>query len=91
MKIPKKLKIGGHVVTIDSTKNLRGVEGDWDSCRNKIRISADLAKSQKEVTLFHEMFHVLNSTMSENKEGHNFVESFSQQVYQVLKDNKLLK
>jgi hypothetical protein len=91
MKIPKKLKIGGHMVTVDSTKNLRGVDGDWDSGKNLIRISADLAKSQKEVTLFHEVFHALNATMSEQQSGHNFLESFAQQVYQVLADNKLLK
>lgn len=89
MKIPTILKIGGHKVKV-SIEDLEAVEcsGDWDSTKNLIRIHSEETKSQQEATLLHEIMHAMNANFTESF-GHAFLESFSQQLYQVLKDNKL--
>ncbi len=84
MKIPSKLKIGGHQFTV--------VVKEFEECgrtertRNRIIIDADLTQSQKESTLIHEILHVIN-----NEIAHPLLDSLAEQLYQVLSDNKLLK
>lgn len=91
MKIPKKLKIGGHIYKIDSTEELDGISGDTDSVKNVIRLSKTLVPSQREATLIHEIFHAINTTFGSTNDGHRFLDSLSEQLYQVLSDNKMLK
>lgn len=91
MTIPKQLKIGGHIVTVDCTQEIPGADGDFSSEKNLIRISKELPQSQKESTLIHEIFHAINSELDGIVLGHIMMESLSQQLYQVLADNKLLK
>lgn len=93
MKIPKELKIGGHIVKIIESKNLKSYEcGYTDFDKNEILIHEKLSQSMKELTLIHEIFHFMNSEIhSENSWSHALLESLSQQIYQVLKDNKFLK
>ena len=89
MKIPKKLKIGGHVYKIEYGKdgNLGDVLcGKTHTTKGIIALNKSLIQSEMEATLFHEIFHVINNQFTEVT-----VESLSQQLYQVLKDNKLLK
>lgn len=89
MIIPKKLKIGGHIikVKVEACNNM----GEYDATKNEITILKSAPQSQKESTLIHEIFHALNTTLSG---GHNFshslLDSLSEQFYQVLSDNKLL-
>lgn len=90
MKIPKQIKIGGHKVKI-VYKKLEGSDGLWDSTKNQITINSELPPSQKEVTLIHELLHAINANWSETQYGHAMLESISQQLYQVLSDNKMLK
>lgn len=94
MKIPSVLRIGGHTIKVF----LREIEDDSTVAEYKIHegtitIDKRLPQSQQEVALIHEIFHVLNSQFDEDKhyEWHVILESLSQQFYQVLKDNKLLK
>lgn len=91
MKIPKQLKIGGHIVTIDVSKELSGKNGESIYDKNLIEICKKLPQSQKESTLIHEIFHFLNSSISDSSMGHSLLDSLSEQFYQVLSDNKLLK
>ena len=89
MKIPKKLKIGGHnikVVLKPFWKGSDSEDGLFENCKNEIWIKAELSQSQKEVTLIHEILHVLNSTLN-----HVVLDSLSEQLYRVLKDNKSLR
>lgn len=92
MRIPKKLKIGGHSIKIVVGKVAEGDCGEFDVMKNQIIINKNLPQSQQEATLIHEIFHVLNTTFDN---GHNFshslLDSLSEQFYQVLSDNKLLK
>lgn len=88
MKIPKKLKIGGHIVKIIEKEgfNIDSDCGEFEISMNTITIRKDLPKDQKEATLIHEIFHVCNTTLD-----HELLDSLAEQVYQVFKDNGLLK
>ncbi len=89
-KFPTKLKIGGHTVTVELC-DLNNNDGEWSSKNNRIRIEKSLPSNQRDATLLHEILHALNATFDENHVGHMLLESLSQQLYQVLSDNKLLK
>lgn len=91
MKIPKYLKIGGHIIKVDMSKELEGINGEFVVKTNTIRICKTLAQSQKESTFFHEIFHAMNSTFSVRDISHFLLDSLSEQFYQVFKDNKMLK
>jgi hypothetical protein len=90
--IPDSLKIGGHTIKV-SVEDLskENIAGEFDSSKNLIRIAAENTTSQQEATLFHEIFHVLNSEMGGEGYAHALLESLSQQIYAVLKDNDMLK
>lgn len=91
MEIPEKLKIGGHLFDIDQSEELDDINGDTDFRKNRIRIDSGLTQSQKESTLIHEIFHVLNCTLDDKDYGHALLDSLSEQFYQVLRDNNLIK
>ena len=86
MKIPKKLSIGGHTVKV-VLKELNEIDGEFDKETNTIYVDPRLSESQQAATLLHEIFHAMNSEF----EGVNHVlmESLSQQLFQVLRDNKI--
>lgn len=88
MIIPKKLKIGGHEYkVIVSTENLGADDyGELDMETNTISISPRIPQTNKESTLIHEIMHAINTTLD-----HELLDSLSEQLYQVLKDNNLLK
>lgn len=88
MKIPKKLKIGGHLVSVvfDSTRFETDDSGLSDRNKNEIVIDRHLAQSQQESTLIHEILHYINAPLD-----HALLDSLSEQLYQVLSDNDLLK
>jgi len=90
MKIPKTLKIGGHTFQVE-IKELDGVLGKttWD--KPKIQIDKDVPKTIQEATLIHEIFHCINTTIDGTHLGHALLDSLSEQFYQVLKDNHLLR
>ena len=91
MKLPKALKIGGQIIQIDYSQELKGHNGEAITGAGIIRISKEIPRSQKEETLIHEIFHFLNTTLSEEFLGHCLLSSLSKQFYQVLRDNNLLK
>lgn len=84
MRIPKKLKIGGHWVTVRLSGDIED-NGISDTEKNEIILNKRLPQSQLEATLIHEVFHFLNTTIK-----HDLLDSLSEQIYQVLKDNKLI-
>lgn len=92
MTIPEQLKIGGHVVKVVKSLSLPDdVNGEFDSRTMTITLDGQLPESLQASTLIHEVFHVLNSTFSEEQMGHALLDSLSEQLYQVLSDNDLLK
>lgn len=89
MEIPKQLKVGGHLFQVIIEKKSELGENDLgmtDKTKNIIYISEELSESQKYSTLIHEIFHIINATLE-----HNLLDSLSEQLYQVLSDNNLLK
>lgn len=87
MIIPDKLKIGGHWIDIKYAEKLDdNADGEFDSETATITLKASLSQSHKEATLFHEIFHGLNSVID-----HTLLDSLAEQFYQVLSDNHMLK
>lgn len=89
-KIPKKIKIGGHLLTIKYSDNENEM-GLSDTRANRITIDSKLPPGQKMATLIHEALHIMNTTMSGSHTGHMLLDSLSEQIYAFLIDNKLLK
>lgn len=90
MKIPKKIKIGGHIVKVDCSKELEGCNGKAISCKNVIEICKTVVQSQRESILLHEVFHFLNPTFDDG-DRHAVMDSVVEQFYQVLVDNNMLR
>lgn len=90
MRIPKEIKIGGHKFKV-LIKEMSGKMGECDFSKNTISLSEDISVSQREATFFHEILHAINSEWDNQFNGHVFLEAVSQQLYQVMSDNKMLK
>ena len=90
MEIPTVLKVGGHAIKVVEVSkeeaNDKDYCGETSYQENIIRIDSSLSQSRKEATLIHEILHNLKTVMD-----HEFLDSLSEQLYQVLKDNGLLK
>lgn len=82
-----KLRVGGHDITVKYAKLENDLASfDWNT--NTITICDDIPESQKEASLLHEIMHVLVTSFDDGM-GHAFMDSLSQQLYQVMKDNNL--
>lgn len=94
MTIPKQVKIGGHLYKILITKDPTLLEGALaliDEHLGMIYIDGASPQSVRESALIHEIFHALNGTLGDSELGHALIESLSEQFYQVLSDNHLLR
>ena len=87
MKIPKKIKIGGHIYTIKMVdgEDIDNDAGEQNRSRNIIKIRKDLPQTQIEETLIHEILHACNNGLKEE-----VIDGLAVTLYQVLKDAKLL-
>lgn len=95
MKIPKTVKVGGHIYKVEITKTSEESKGhnNWgrtNHAKLKIYIDRELATSKQEETYLHELVHAIDFHMG-TKLKEEQVERFSNGLYQVLKDNNLLK
>lgn len=88
MKIPKKIKIGGHILKIEfvDEEEIDGAAGWKMSTKDTIRIANNMTRTFQEETLFHEILHCINGELTEEQIGF-----LAASLYQVLKDNNLLK
>jgi hypothetical protein len=86
MNIPSKLKIGGHIYSIElvDPELLSNDCGEQNRARNTIKIRNDLPQSQLEETLIHEVLHAINGDLKEET-----VDFLAMAIYQILVDNKL--
>ena len=99
MNIPKSIKIMGQDVEVVIDKELAFEtinRGETNYRRNQIKIQPKtdtwpMPEQQLENTLVHEIIHWIMHLLSEDNKIHNeqFVERFSNVLYQVLKDNDL--
>lgn len=90
MKIPKTLKIGGHTYKIKIEKDRENM-GSCDAKSSTIYIDGSMPHDQQESTLIHEVFHAINTTFGNDTLTHSLLDSFAEQFYQVLSDNKLIR
>ncbi len=103
MKIPKTLKIGGHIYKIlfpyvfTERYDING-NCDADTCLIKIaasNVNIPRAESAIAVTFIHEVLHAIDFNTGhrifERTEGEKKIEALSEGIYQVLVDNNYLK
>ena len=95
MKIPKKVKIGGHWYKVLLRKNRERQDGSSslgseNSRFNNIWIDGNQAITQQESTLLHEIIEAINY-LNHLSLGEKEISVLETNLYQVLKDNKLLK
>lgn len=94
MKIPNQLNIGGQkydvIITDRFKKDGQSSIGSCQPIHNKVWIEKDIPKTQQESTFLHEIIEVINSN---NDLGmtHQQISTLETQLYQVLKENQLLK
>ena len=95
MKIPNKLKVGGHEYKVQITKTYDEAKGynNWgrtNHAKLKIYIDSEINQSKKEETFIHELLHTVDhhigSILKEDQ-----VNRISNSLYQVIKDNKLIR
>lgn len=101
MKIPKKVRLGGHeytvtVVKVRDEKKGSHLWGKTDLNHNTILLDTELAQSRMEETFWHEILHVCFNQAGielekagEDKEEY-LVNALAPQLYAVLKENKLV-
>lgn len=89
MIIPKQIKIGAHLINIEVCEIPGGHDGEYCNEINTIKINQKLPPDQQEATLIHEILHACNAVIGESEIFHALLDSLSEQLYQVLKDNQL--
>ncbi len=101
MKIPKKVKVGGFIYPVienADVANEGNVYGSTHLRRQKIFLEPSETQQKKEQTFIHEVLHAiwnqigLNTRMKDTpKLEEEIIDGLSHGLYQVLKDNDLLK
>ena len=89
MIFPKKLKIGGQTIAVLRGKILDDPDLDfgWSKIEtNQIFIATDIPEDRQIETFIHEILHCINNYIPERE-----IDYLSSALYQVLKDNDLLK
>ena len=86
MKIPNKIKIKGIEFDVVFEDLGDKVFGDFNELPPKIRINIKAPKKFQEITLLHEITHILRSDAKEQ-----WIREFSWDLWLVLKENNLLK
>ena len=101
MRIPKQLKIGGHIYDIDYPyifKEREDIFGRTNFSRNSIMISDcdgagnECSKSHTERVFWHEVIHAVDiiyccDGIGDKTDKESMIEGLAQGLYQVLVDN----
>jgi len=101
VKLPKELKIGGHVVKVLYPYNFKervDLSGQYDGQYDEIRIAGcDMGgharlESSVWVTLIHEILHAIDYTTGHRvfTDNEQAIEGISEMIYQVLVDHGCL-
>lgn len=89
MNIPNKIKIGGHIYTVNYTENLaRDRDRIGESCADKLSIDIDksLPQSMKESVFIHEILEQFNFVYNVGLE-HKQIYDLETAIYALVKDN----
>jgi Zn-dependent peptidase ImmA (M78 family) len=96
LNIPEKVKIGWRSYTVTQGEHKTGsnggdLYGQIEYEKRQIFIYAKIDDDEKSVTLLHEIAHgILFNMGSELRTDENFITAFSENLYQVIKDNPSL-
>ena len=85
MKIPKVLTIGGRKIKVKFV-DLKDAVGEADYVNGLILIQKGMKRSAQEATFFHECLHHCNTSLN-----HATLDSIAEQIYALLKNNKMLR
>ena len=90
MKLPDKLKIGGHVVDVRvvSSREMPEKLGESTEMLNIIRVWDGLPESQTTAIFLHEVVERINSQY-ELKMEHRQITGLAEALFQILRDNYL--
>ena len=94
MKIPETLKVGGNVYKVIDWDFKESVDllGQADNTVLEIRLCKNVKNPlKKEEVFLHEMLHAINYVNLSSILEEKIINKLSQGLYQVLKDNGLLK
>lgn len=100
MNIPQNLKVGGHSYAVNMAyrfKDRTDIMGQANHQRSEIVVSDvdcagnPLERTQSEQTFVHELVHCVDQVYNNNKLDEDTVARISEGLYQVLKDNDMLK
>lgn len=91
--LPSRIKVGGHVfrVFIGDLEEPDKHFAETDRLTNTITLAFELSRSQQWSSLIHEVLHIMNAQLDENPTAHMLLDSLSEQFFQVLADNGMLK
>jgi hypothetical protein len=94
MRIPKKIKGFGYIYPVIQVKGLRDKEGKWDGLidhrKGIIKLEKNVHHKRKEANLLHEIVHFVAMEASLNLKEES-IDRFAGGLYQILKDNQLLR
>ncbi len=98
MKIPTKLKVGGHIYTVIQDfkfKERIDAHGQCDHTLLEIRflkrdMSGDFSRSKIECNFIHELLHAIDNTYNSANLKEEDVVRLAEGLYQVLIDNRML-
>lgn len=95
MKLPSKLKIGGHIYPVTIQDRLKNAGTDKLGSSNVyyeigIWLESRQTQTQLESTLIHEILEIINSLNKLGLDEHTIC-VLETNLYQVLRDNNLLK
>ena len=96
MNIPKQIKVGGHTYNISLVKGEDYSKGrdNWGRTyhsEKKILIDKEIERTQMEQTFIHEMLHCVDQVYNANSLEEEEITRLAEGLYQVLKDNRLIK
>ena len=89
MNIPDIIKIGGHYFEVKkTTSKYVSNTATCENFYNLIQINTDAAQSAQDEALLHEIVEAID-TANDFKLSHMIISTLAENLYQVLKDNKL--
>lgn len=89
MKIPKKVKIGGFIITIKAVKDIiltKGELGNYEPKEQNINIDESSTVQQQEEVFIHEILEAIKS-IYDIELKHNLLTLIATVLHQVIKDN----
>lgn len=96
-KLPKSIRVDGIDYAIEQKPDLNNgsnvLYGEVSYSEAKITINTKIDEQLKELTLWHELVHIIlnNADMYDERDNEKLVNAISTGVYQIIQDNEVSK